>query len=55
MGKYSVTVSKNETMTLEVEATDASDATDEALTLASDDWDSDTVNWQVDDVAEVAT
>lgn len=55
MATYTVEVSRIETATIAVEAANESDATDEALTEASDNWEADTVSWQVDEVREVAS
>lgn len=53
MGTYAVAVSRTETTTIYVEANDHAEAERIALSDAGDNWESDTVNTQVDDIAEL--
>lgn len=53
MGTFEVALSRHESATITVEADDAAAAKAEALAQASDLWESDTSDTQVDNVAEV--
>lgn len=53
MGTYAVAFSKTETATLYVEADSAPDAERIATEDAESNWESDTINLQVDDVSEL--